>query len=196
MNLPNKLTVFRIILVPIIVIFLLCDFIEHRYIYAFVVFLLSSYTDHMDGKIARSSGKITDFGKFADPLADKILVISSLICLVKLNLVSVVALLIIVCREFAVTSVRLVAVEYKKVIPANNWGKLKTVSQMSAILSIIGMQAAREFVNYFGDYGTVGVYDLATNTISKVLIWITVIMTVISGAVYIYENRELIKDVG
>ncbi len=196
MNLPNKLTVFRIVLVPIIVTFLLCDFMSNNYLYAFLLFLIAAYTDHMDGKIARKTGAITNFGKFADPLADKILVICCLICLVQANLVNIVALIIIVCREFVVTSVRLVAAEQGKVIPANNWGKLKTVSQVSAILSIIGMRAVKELISNFSGGFSLGVYDLISSIIGEILVWISVIMTIISGIIYVYENRSLIKDVG
>lgn len=196
MNLPNKLTVFRIVLVPFIVFFLLCDFVNYKYFYAFLLFLIASYTDHIDGKIARSIGEITSFGKFADPLADKVLVISCLICLLKVNLVDIYAILIIICREFVVTSVRLVAVEHGKVIPANKWGKLKTVSQISALLSIIGLQMFRELTGKFNISINIEVYDSVTSYVGGVLIWISVIMTVISGIIYVYENRELIKDVG
>ena len=116
--------------------------------------------------------------------------------MVQANLVNIVALIIIVCREFVVTSVRLVAVEQGKVIPANNWGKLKTVSQVSAILSIIGMRAVKELISNFSGGFSLGVYDLISSIIGEILVWIAVIMTIISGIIYVYENRSLIKDVG
>ena len=123
MNLPNKLTILRIVMVPFFVFFLLADFVPHRYLFALILFCAASYTDHLDGKIARRDNLITNFGKLMDPLADKILVMSALICLVKLDLASAVCVILIMLREFAVTSVRLLAVEQGRVIAANNWGK-------------------------------------------------------------------------
>ena len=128
MNLPNKLTVLRIVMVPFFVFFMLGSFVPHRYLWALLLFCAASYTDHLDGKIARRDNLITNFGKLMDPLADKILVMSALICLVKLDLASTVCVLLIMIREFAITSIRLLAVEQGRVIAANNWGKLKTVS--------------------------------------------------------------------
>ena len=136
MNLPNKLTVLRIILVPLMVAFLLCDF-QYHFWFAGIVFGVASITDFFDGQIARKQNLITNFGKFADPLADKILVISAFICFVDLHLVSSVPVIIIVFREFMVTSVRLIAAKSDKVIPANIFGKLKTVSQILAIVVVI-----------------------------------------------------------
>ena len=140
MNLPNKLTVLRIVMVPFFVFFMLGSFVPHRYLWALLLFCAASYTDHLDGKIARRDNLITNFGKLMDPLADKILVMSALICLVKLDLASTVCVLLIMIREFAITSIRLLAVEQGRVIAANNWGKLKTVSQMVAIIAILLMQ--------------------------------------------------------
>ena len=106
MNLPNKLTILRIIMVPFFVFFLLADFVPHRYLFALILFCAASYTDHLDGKIARRDNLITNFGKLMDPLADKILVMSALICLVRLDLASAVCVILIMLREFAVTSWR------------------------------------------------------------------------------------------
>ena len=137
MNLPNKLTVLRMAMVPFFVGALLWQGLPHRYLVALLLFVAASYTDHLDGKIARSRNLITNFGKFMDPLADKILVISALICFVSLDLINPWWVLVIVAREFLVTSLRLVAADEGVVIAANKWGKAKTVSQIVAIALIL-----------------------------------------------------------
>ncbi|HCC03211.1 MAG TPA: CDP-diacylglycerol--glycerol-3-phosphate 3-phosphatidyltransferase, partial [Ruminococcaceae bacterium] len=144
MNLPNKLSVARIILVPIVVAFLLLPQVPYHYLWALLLFAAASYTDHLDGKIARTKGLITTFGQFLDPLADKVLILSVLICFVKLNLCNIWLVLIILIREFAVTSLRLVAVESGKVIAANQWGKAKTVSQILAVFLVLLFQCLLE----------------------------------------------------
>ena len=149
MNLPNKLTVLRIVMVPFFVFFMLAEFVPHRYLFALILFCAASYTDHLDGKIARRDNLITNFGKLMDPLADKILVMSALICMVKLDLASTVCVLLIMIREFAITSIRLLAVEQGRVIAANNWGKAKTVSQMVAIIAILFFQYLATFFPEF-----------------------------------------------
>ena len=141
MNLPNKLTLLRIILVPAVIAAILIDFPFH-FLVAGILFGIAAITDALDGKIARRDNLITDFGKFADPLADKILVISVLVCFVKLNLCGAVPLIIIIFREFTVTSVRLVAAAKGNVIAANMWGKVKTVTQIIAIVSRISDDSA------------------------------------------------------
>jgi CDP-diacylglycerol--glycerol-3-phosphate 3-phosphatidyltransferase len=183
-NLPNKLTVLRIILVPFFVFFLLADFVPHRYLFALIIFCAASYTDHLDGKIARRDHLITNFGKLMDPLADKILVVSALICLVKLDLASTVCVLLIMIREFAITSVRMLAVEQGRVIAANNWGKAKTVSQMVAIIAILLMQ-------YIGTYVPSALPGMTLA--GQVLIVIATFFTVVSGVIYIKDNRDVMK---
>ena len=123
MNLPNKLTIFRMVLVPFFVAAVLWESLPHHYLIAFLIFAAASYTDHLDGKIARRDNLITNFGKFMDPLADKILVISALVCFVSLDLTNVWFVVIIIAREFMVTSIRLLAAERGLVIAANIWGK-------------------------------------------------------------------------
>ena len=139
MNLPNKLTVARIILVPFFVAALLINFPLNN-LAALALFGAASITDLLDGKIARKRGLVTDFGKFADPLADKILVISALLCFIQLGLCDCVAVIIVLFREFTVTSIRLIAASKGKVIAANIWGKVKTVTQMVAIICVLVMQ--------------------------------------------------------
>ena len=148
--------------------------------WALLLFCAASYTDHLDGKIARRDNLITNFGKLMDPLADKILVMSALICLVKLDLASTVCVLLIMIREFAITSIRLLAVEQGRVIAANNWGKLKTVSQMVAIIAILLMQ-------YIGTFVPAALP--AMTVAGHVLIVIATFFTVVSGIIYIKDNR-------
>ena len=194
MNLPNKLTVTRIALVPVIVAVMLIDFPLH-YLAAGLLFGAASITDALDGKIARRDNLITDFGKFADPLADKILVISVLICFVKCGLCGAVPLIIVIIREFAVTSVRLVAAANGKVIAANMWGKVKTVTQIVAIIAIYVFQVAYElFVMFGADDGILVPLNNILFIAGHVLIWISVVFTMISGAKYLLDNKEVISD--
>ena len=137
MNTPNKLTLFRIFLIPFFVFFLLMQNLPHRFLFALIIFCIAAITDHFDGELARRSGQITDFGKFLDPLADKMLVMSAFISFVQLGVVGALPVIIILMREFTVTSVRLVAMGSGKVISANIWGKIKTVSQIVAIIIIL-----------------------------------------------------------
>ena len=127
MNLPNKLTLSRIILVPFFVASLLINFPFHTAV-ALVIFVVATFTDMFDGKIARSRGLVTDFGKFADPLADKILVLSALLCFVQTGWCDCIAVIIVLFREFSVTSIRLVAASKGKVVAANIFGKIKTAA--------------------------------------------------------------------
>lgn len=210
MNLPNKLTLLRIAFVPLIMAMMLIEFPLH-YLVAGLLFGAAAITDAFDGKIARRDNLITNFGKFADPLADKILVISVLVCFVKFGLSGAVPLVIIVLREFAVTSVRLVAAANGKVIAANMWGKVKTVAQIVAIVAVFVFQTAFDIISLisYGETFTSGemyilnqanyhasivtVYNVF-NIIGQVLIWIAAVFTVISGAKYLIDNCEVIND--
>ena len=194
MNLPNKLTVLRIVLIPFFLFFLLCDFISNRYIYALGVFILASITDYFDGKIARSSNKVTDFGKFADPLADKCLVISALVCFIQPNLVHPLPVILIILREFTVTSVRFMAVRSGEVISANLWGKAKTVSQIFCIGIIIAIEAFKELVLKYRDMYYIDLYNTFSHTLYNGLVWISVCLSLISGCIYIYLNRKYIES--
>ena len=146
MNTPNKLTLLRIALVPFFVAFLLMPSVPHHYLIAGLIFGAAALTDHFDGKLARKNGQITDFGKFADPLADKILVVSAFLCFVELDVIGAIPVIIVLFREFLVTSIRLVASGNGKVIAANGWGKAKTISQIAAILVIIVLQYGNELI--------------------------------------------------
>ena len=194
MNLPNKLTMLRILLVPLIIAAVLIDFPLH-FLAAGLLFGAAAITDAFDGKIARRDGLVTDFGKFADPLADKILVISVLVCFVKLGLCGAVLLIIIIFREFAVTSVRLVAAANGKVIAANMWGKVKTVSQITAIVAIFVMMTALDIMSFLMvDAVTLAQLCGIFNIIGQILIWISTVFTIISGVKYLVDNKEVISE--
>lgn len=185
MNTPNKLTILRLLLVPFLVFFLL----NNRYIEAFIIFSIASYTDHLDGKIARRYSQITNFGKFADPLADKALVMSAFACFVEMKEVSCVALILLLIREFAVMSIRLVSAQSGKVISANFWGKAKTVSQIIAIQFILVILIIRSF---YGDFNYL--FGFWLNVIKELTLWGCVVLSFISGVKYIFENYEFIES--
>ena len=194
MNLPNKLTVGRIVLVPFFVAALLIDF-PCNYIVALLLFIVASITDMLDGKIARKRNLVTDFGKFADPLADKILVLSALLCFVQLGLCDCVSVILVLFREFSVTSVRLIAASKGEVVAANIWGKVKTVTQMIAIILILVLQAVLQLCG-MGIFGAVDIQMLLGifTAIGIGAIWISNIFTVLSGAVYFVQNKKFISD--
>lgn len=194
MNLPNKLTLLRIILVPFFIIAMLVNFPFH-YLVAGCIFGVASVTDTLDGKIARSRNLVTDFGKFADPLADKILVLTALVCFLQVGLLGsfgAIPVIIVLFREFAVSSIRLVAASSGKVVAANIWGKIKTVSQMVGISVIFAMQVVLEVLNAM---------KVSTGFITEVfyyigngLIWISTVFTLISGIIYLKDNISFLKD--
>ncbi len=194
MNLPNKLTVLRIILVPFYIFFLLMPVIPHHYLISLLIFAAASYTDHLDGKIARKYNMITDFGKFADPLADKIMIVAALACFVQLGLTNAVVLTVVVSREFMVTAMRLVASSKGKVVAANNWGKAKTISQIAAVLIIMLLQYILELGNM--KVLTIDMVSLTNlfGIIGETALWISALLTVISGVIYIVQNFEFIKN--
>ncbi len=197
MNLPNKLTIFRIILVPIMVIISILNIegtffnIPITYWIINLIFIIASYTDHLDGKIARKKNLVTSFGKFADPLADKILVLSAMLILVEFNKLPAWIPIIVLAREFMVSGYRLICVEKGgQVIAANFWGKLKTTTQMIAIiLSFLDVYAFAEFLNT-----KLTGYNLIINILSTTFMLISVIATIFSGWTYIKDGKELFKD--
>lgn len=193
MNLPNKLTVLRIILVPFFIASLLVSF-PHHYAVALIFFIIASVTDYFDGKIARKHNLVTDFGKFLDPLADKILVISALICFVSLGICDSILVIIVLFREFAVTSVRLVAASQGNVVAANIFGKIKTVTQMVAIIAVFLLQYTLELAN-FGIVPVNANLDLTFifYVIGEILLWISTFFAILSGVIYIYQNKKYIS---
>lgn len=189
MNLPNKITIFRIFLVPVLMVLLLVPMITYRFFFALFVFVIAAWTDHLDGRLARKLDLVTDFGKFLDPLADKMLVMSAFICFVDLKLVSAVPVIIILLREFLVTSLRLVAMNSGQVIAANIFGKAKTVSQIIAITVILVSQCAEQ-VGFTLIYSGCNLFTI----INVFFVWVAVGFTVLSGYIYIKENFNVIKN--
>ena len=191
MNLPNKLTLTRIILVPVFMIFASLtqfgtdEFNPTLYLLAGIVFAVASFTDFLDGHLARKWNMVTDFGKFADPLADKLLTTVAFIYMMRDGICSPVVLCIILAREFAVSGLRMVAAGAKdgKVIAANMWGKVKTVLQMLSIIFY-----------FFGTAlipGTVAKGDVGF--IAACLCWLVAAVTAISGIKYLWDNRSFIN---
>ena len=177
MNLPNKLTVLRVIMIPFFVFFMIFD-IPSGYgkWVALALFIIASITDMLDGRIARKQHLITNFGKFMDPLADKLLVCSALICLVENGALASWIVIIIISREFIISGFRLIASDNGVVIAASYWGKFKTVFQMIMIGMLIG--------NLDFDFYRV---------LTSIVVWIAVILTVVSLVDYLYKNREVLK---
>ena len=174
MNLPNKLTIFRVLMIPVFIIVLMTGIIpepQNRYL-AVVVFCIASFTDYLDGYIARKYNLVTNFGKFMDPLADKLLVAAALICMVEMEFLSAWIVVIIISREFIITGFRLIAVESGIVIAASWWGKIKTASQMAMIIVVL-----------------LGIWPI----IGNILIILSTIFTVISGVDYILKNIKVLK---
>jgi CDP-diacylglycerol--glycerol-3-phosphate 3-phosphatidyltransferase len=175
MNTPNKLTVVRIFLVPVFMVFLLVENIPYHMLIAIFCFIVASLTDLLDGKLARKYNLITDFGKFLDPLADKLLVIAALVCFVQINLADAWVVMIIITRELLVTSLRLIASGSGEVIAANGWGKAKTNSQIIAIIAVM-LCSVFSIPLIFG----------------SVLLWIAAVITIITGIQYMWAYREYI----
>lgn len=186
MNLPNKLTVARLIMTPFFLAALLIEF-PHHFLVALIIFCLASLTDYIDGNMARKCGLVTDFGKFLDPLADKMLTTAAFLGFIHLGIGYGVTWItfIVLIREFLITSLRLVSAGKGNVIAANIWGKLKTVSQMLAIIIAIG---GRYIVSFSACASYANVVDIVTN----VMLWISAILTVISGGIYVYQNKDFI----
>ncbi len=179
MNLPNKLTVLRVLMVPFFVFFMLTDAggPANKWI-ALVLFCAASLTDMLDGKIARARNLVTNFGKFMDPLADKLLVCSAMICLIPSGKLEAWFVIVIIAREFIISGFRLVASDNGIVIAASYWGKFKTVSQMAMIIVLIA------------DFG--GIFD----TVGIVLIWASLILTVVSLVDYVAKNVQVLTQGG
>ena len=194
MNLPNKLTLLRIILVPFFIVALLIEFPFH-YLTAGILFGLAAITDSLDGKIARKRNLVTNFGKFADPLADKILVVSALVCFMQIGLLGdygAIPVIIVLFREFTVSGIRLIAASNGKVVAANIWGKIKTVSQMGGIVLIFAMQIVLEIFQLLGI--STGNFSCVSYYIGLTVIWLSPLLTIISGIIYIKDNIEFIKE--
>lgn len=179
MNLPNKLTVLRVLMIPFFVVFMLMDIVPgmDKWI-ALAIFAIASLTDLLDGKIARKYNLVTNFGKFMDPLADKLLVSSAMICLVEMGRLPAWIVIIIISREFIISGFRLVASDSGIVIAASYWGKFKTVFQMVMIIVMI-MDLGSSFV-----------------MLENILIYVALILTVVSLIDYIAKNKEVLTKGG
>lgn len=178
MNLPNKLTMFRVILIPFFVLFMLVDITQYDKWIALAIFIIASLTDLLDGKIARKYNLVTNFGKFMDPLADKLLVCSAMICMIPSGKLAAWFVIVIIAREFIISGFRLVASDNGIVIAASYWGKFKTVSQMAMIIVLIA------------DFG--GIFDM----IGTALIWVSLILTIISLIDYVAKNVQVLTQGG
>lgn len=197
MNLPNKLTILRICLVPLMVIIPYLNIqgkifeIPISFIIMDLIFIIASITDTLDGKIARKKGLVTTFGKFLDPIADKILVLAAFIILVELGKIPAWIPIIVLFREFVVSGYRLVVVgNGGKVIAASIWGKIKTTTQMMAIvLAFLDIGVFFEFTK-----GTLSGMHLVINTLTSIMLVISVIATIFSGIDYIKDGKDLLKD--
>lgn len=177
MNLPNKLTIFRVILIPFFVLFLLVDITAYDKWIALAIFIIASFTDFLDGHIARKYHLVTNFGKFMDPLADKLLVCSALICLIELDRIPSWIVIVIIAREFIISGFRLVASDNGVVIAASYWGKFKTTFQIVMICLMIA--------------------DLPQLTIvTQAVMWVALALTVISLADYLIKNKRVMQDTG
>ena len=175
MNLPNKLTIFRVILITFFIVFLLVPITPIDKWIALAIFIIASLTDLLDGKIARKYGLVTNFGKFMDPLADKLLVCSALICLIELDRIPSWMVIVIIAREFIISGFRLVAADNGVVIAASYWGKFKTTFQMVAVCLLIA------------DIEALGLF-------AQIVLWIAVILTVVSLVDYLIKNKNVMKE--
>ena len=197
MNLPNKLTVLRIILTPIFMLTLVWNFPFH-YLVSLLIFIGASLTDLLDGKIARKRGLVTDFGKFLDPLADKMLTTAAFLGFIALDIGygAVWIAFIVLFREFMVSSIRLIAsTSGGKVIAANIWGKLKTVFQMVAIIFAL---TAKQFIEILAMLSVkaeiLNAFSSVLGVATSVLLWISAILCVISGVIYLIDNKDFVSQ--
>lgn len=184
MNLPNKLTVMRVLLVPVFIFLIMADFIPLNILWAGIVYGTAAITDLIDGKLARERGLVTNFGKFLDPIADKILVMAVLLCFADKGWIDIFAVFIILTREFVVSGLRLVVAGEGVVVPAGIWGKLKTACTMAAF----GVIMAIEF--FLADIFAI---DFNFFIINEILIWICAVLTIISGITYVYAYKDYIN---
>lgn len=177
MNLPNKLTMFRVVLIPFFVVFLLYPMVDYSNYIAAFIFIVASLTDLADGKIARKYNLVTNFGKFMDPLADKLLVCSAMICLIETGQLAAWIVIVIISREFIISGFRLVASDNGVVIAASYWGKFKTTFQMLMIIVLI-LDIDMAFFDILG----------------VLLTYVALILTIISLIDYIVKNKQVLNE--
>ena len=193
MNLANKLTMIRIFLVPVFLVFITVKEIPYGSIIATVIFIIASLTDQLDGHIARSRNQITNFGKFMDPLADKLLVTAALVSLVELKLVAGWAVVVILAREFAVSGLRTLAASDGTVIAASWWGKIKTVTQMIAILLLLLKVNINTSVNVINFVNNNSLLNDFFTYVPETIMFMAVLITIISGIDYFVKNKHVIS---
>ncbi len=190
LNVPNILTIARIFITPIFLVVILMENLPHRFLIACVIFSIASITDAVDGHLARKHNQITNFGKFLDPIADKILTTSALLAFMSMGLCNIWIVMLVLTREFAIASVRMIAAAGGVVIPANIWGKIKTVSQMVFTILIMLLGEVWEIVANTNNDLFAKLPDLAL--VSNGLLWITAVLTVISGVIYLNDSKKII----
>lgn len=190
LNTPNLLTIARIFITPIFLAVILMDTLSHKFLIACIIFLIASITDAVDGHLARKNNQITNFGKFLDPIADKILTTSALLAFMSMGLCNIWIIMLVLVREFAIASVRMIAATNGVVIPANIWGKIKTVSQMVFTILIMLLGEVWEIISKIN----VSIFDKLPDLslISNGLLWITAILTIISGIIYLNDSKKII----
>lgn len=192
LNTPNKLTIARMIITPVFLAVLLWESLPHRFLVATIIYSIAAITDAIDGKLARKNNQITNFGKLLDPIADKVLTTSALLAFMVMDLCNIWIVMIVLTREFAVASIRMIAAANGVVIPANFWGKLKTVSQMTFTIVIMLLGEVQGLLQTYAADFAASLPDNLLSLISNGLLWITAILTVISGAIYIKDSKNVI----
>lgn len=190
LNVPNLLTIARIFITPVFLAVILIESLPHRFLIACLIFSIGAITDAVDGHLARKNNQITNFGKFLDPIADKVLTTASLLAFMQMGLCNIWIVMLVLIREFAIASVRMISAANGVVIPANIWGKIKTVTQMTFTILIMLLGEVWELVAEFDAVLFERLPDLSL--ISNGLLWITAIFTVLSGAIYLKDSRKII----
>lgn len=192
LNTPNKLTIARILITPIYLALILWASLPHRFLIATLVYSIAAITDAIDGKLARKNNQITNFGKLLDPIADKILTTSALLAFMQMGLCNIWIVMIVLTREFTVASIRMIAAADGVVIPANIWGKLKTVSQMTFTIVIMLLGECYQYLPQRFYPGVTCPDWLTLANISNTLLWITAVLTVVSGVIYVLDSKKVI----
>lgn len=194
MNTPNKLTIARVIMTPFFLALILWETLPHRFLIATLVYSIAAITDAIDGNMARKNNQVTNFGKLLDPIADKILTTSALLAFMTMGLCNIWIVMIVLTREFAVASVRMIAAAGGVVIPANVWGKAKTVSQMTFTIVIMVLGEVQYIITDMLGLDILNALPAWLNlpNVSNFLLWITAILTIISGVIYIKDSVKVI----
>ena len=190
LNAPNILTLARIIITPFFLWVILMENLPHRFLIACIVFSIGALTDALDGYLARKNNQITNFGKFLDPIADKVLTTSALLAFMSMGLCNIWIVMLVLTREFAIASVRMIAATGGVVIHANIWGKIKTISQMIFTIAIMIFGEVWDAVEKYNQELFAKLPDLSL--VSNGLLWITAFLTVVSGVIYLKDSRKII----